>query len=703
MSRRQAAPSSRDVASVPGVRAGAARDLLIYLSLLAATALVFVQVRHFPLVDFDDLLYVTHNPNVTAGLTLESVTWAFTKAYEGYWSPLTWLSYMADVQFFGPASGPHHVTNVLIHAASACLLFALLKRATKVRSLSAGVAMLFAIHPLHVESVAWVAERKDVLSGFFWFLTCWAYLRYVERPAAATYAVVVASFACGLMSKPMIVTLPLVLLLLDAWPLNRLSMVGHAESRGKTVPRPGVRQVSLVKALLEKAPLAAMAIAVSAVTVVTQRNAGGISSLDVISPLTRVENALVSSIIYLVQMVWPSGLAALYPHPLQIPFWQAAAAALVLAGISILAVRAARTAPYLLVGWLWYLIALLPVLGLVQAGVQARADRYTYVPMVGIGIMVAWGLAALARRAQATRRALAVAACIALSIYGVLAWQQVQYWRNSETLFRRAIAVTTGNYVAHAALGKALRQDGRIDAAIAELRESIRITPMYADAHDALGEALLAEQRANEALPYLAEAVRLSPASAAFLVNFGAALNAVDRVDEAAVSYREAIRLSPDNAEAHSGLGGVLVEQGRFEEAQAEFNDAIRLDPGYAPAHHNLGALLSRTGSGDKAVPQFAEVVRLEPDSAEAHLDLGTILAAQGRMEEAIAELTIAARLKPDDAAVRNNLGGALLVAGQFDAAIVQFTEAIRLRPDMPELKNNLDLAMARQRNVVRK
>ena len=667
--------------------------------LLVSIAVVFAEVRHYPLVDFDDLEYVSHNRHVTAGLTLENVVWAFTQSYEGYWSPLTWLSYMADVQFFGPGSGAHHVTNVVIHMASACLLFAFLTRATRVRSLSAVVAMLFAIHPLHVESVAWVAERKDVLSAFFWFLTCWAYLRYVERPAASTYAVVVASFACGLMSKPMIVTLPLVLLLMDAWPLGRLPVGGSAGRTEKKAPRPGPYLTSFKKALVEKAPLAAMSIAVASVTFVTQRNAGGISSLDAISSLTRVENALVSCVTYLVKMVWPSQLAALYPHPLHVAFWKAAAAALVLAGISILAVRAVRAAPYLLVGWLWYLIALLPVLGLVQAGVQSRADRYTYVPMVGIAIMVAWGLAALVQRTPTIRRALAVVACVALSVYGVLAWQQVQYWRDSESLFRRAIAVTTGNYVAHAALGKTLRQSGRVDEAIDQLRESIGITPQFAEAHDALGEALLAEQRASEALPHLAEAVRLSPNAPAFRVNLGTALNAVDRVDEAAVSFREALRLSPDDAEAHSGLGGALVEQGRFEEAQTEFEEAIRLDPVYAPAHHNLGALLSRLGNGDSAVIQFSEVVRLEPNSAEAHLDLGTILAAQDRMDEAIAELRIATRLKPDEAAIHNNLGGALLSAGQIDAAIAEFSEAIRLRPDLQQLKDNLEMALAWQRN----
>ena len=679
-------------------RAKAPKDLLICLLLLGAVWAVFGQVRHFPLVDFDDLIYVTDNRHVAAGLTLESVSWAFTRSYEGYWAPLTWLSYMADVQFAGLDGGALHLTNVLLHAASTCLLFVLLQRATRARWSSAFVAALFAIHPLHVESVAWVAERKDVLSGFFWFLTCWAYFRYVERPGPVAYALVVGSFACGLMSKPMIVTLPVVLLALDVWPLGRLSIRAAAEGAGSRRPSSPPLQRSLAWLLGEKAPLVAMSLVVAAVTFVTQRNAGGVASLDVIPPLTRIGNALLSYVIYLAKMVWPSRLAALYPHPLAVPAWQAVAAGLALAAVTVLVVRAARRRPYLLTGWLWYLVSLLPVLGLIQAGVQARADRYTYVPMVGVGIMVAWGLADLVRGSAALGRALAAAACVILSVHGVVARQQVQYWQDSETLFRRALSVTTDNYVVHTALGKAVRQNGRVDEAIAQFQEAIRLRPDFAEAHDALGEALNAAQRPGEALPHLAEAVRLSPATSGYLVNLASALASLGRTDEAAASYREAIRRAPGSAQARSGLGGALVAQGRFEEARGELNEAIRLDPGYAAAHHNLGALLSRMGRGDEAVGQFLEVVKLTPESVQAHLDLGTLLANQGRIDEAIAELAVAARLKPDEVMVRNNLGGALLSAGRIDEAIAQFTEAVRLRPDLPQLRNNLDMALARRR-----
>jgi len=441
--------------------------------------------------------------------------------------------------------------------------------------------------------------------------------------------------------------------------------VRQAERAGGQAPRSGARQMSLARVLGEKVPLVALSIAVSVVTIVAQRNTGAVASLDVLSLATRVENALVSCDVYLAKMIWPSRLAVLYPHPLVVPVWQAAVAALTLAAISMLVLRAARRFPYLLVGWLWYLVALLPVLGLIQAGAQSRADRYTYVPMVGIAIMAAWGLADLVRGARAMRRALAVAACIALSIYGVLAWQQVQHWRNSESLFRRAVAMTTGNYAAHTFLGRALRREGRIEEAIAQFREAIRIAPQFARAHDALGEVLLADQRAGEALPRLAEAVRLSPTSAVFHLNLAAALNTLGRVDEAAAAYRETLRLSPDSAAAHSGLSAALVEQGRFEQALGELDEAIRLDPGYAPAHYNLGALLLRMGRGG----------------------------------EAVAEFTVATRLNPDDAVVRSSLGTALLSAGRTEEAIAQFSEAIRLRPDLPQLRDNLDLALTQRRN----
>jgi protein O-mannosyl-transferase len=689
-----------------------ARTGLLCLLLVAATWAVYGQVWRFELVDFDDLSYVAHNPHVSGGLSSQNISWAFTHAYDGYWSPLTWLSYMADTSLFGARSGAYHLTNVAIHAASACLLLVVLIRMTRRPWPSAFVAALFAIHPLHVESVAWVAERKDVLSAFFWFLTIWTYVRYVERPAWTRYAWVIASFACGLMAKPMIVTLPLVLLLLDAWPLERVAVAARqgesqqGRPRKRKEPQPasvrpdGRARMHWGALVLEKAPLFALSLAVSLITIAAQGRAGALPTIDAIPIVTRVANAVVSAGVYLAMMVWPGGLAAIYPYPDSAPIRQAILAAGVIAAISIAVVRARRRAPYLLVGWLWYLVTLLPVLGLIQAGAQARADRYTYVSMVGIAIMVAWGVGDLVRRRPALTRAIAVTACLSLAVYAVLAWRQTQYWRDGETLFRRALSVTHGNYVAYAGLGTVLRSEGRFDDAIEAYGEAIRWAPRFPEAYAGLGETLLAVNRPDEAATALAEAVRLKPTDPNSYLNLGSALSRAGRLDEAAAAFRESIRLEPGTPASHAGLGLVLGRQDQLEDAVREFGEAIRLDPGFADNHFNLAIVLARHGRVGDALPHFREASRLNPASADGHIQLGNALAMQGLMDEAIVELAAGSRIKPGDADVHSNLGIALAARGRFDEAIAELTEAIRLDPNRPELQSNLAYVQARRQEA---
>jgi Flp pilus assembly protein TadD len=664
----------------------AARTGLVCALLVAATWAIYGQVRGFKLVDFDDLTYVADNPHVTGGLTAGNIAWAFTHAYEGYWSPLTWLSYMTDTSLFGGRPGAYHLTNVALHAASACLLFLVLFRMTRHLWRSAIVAGLFAMHPLHVESVAWVAERKDVLSGFFWFVTLWTYVRYVERPAWGRYALVVVAFACGLMAKPIVVTLPLVLLLVDVWPLERLTR------RARKGPVP------LRALVLEKVPLAALSIAVGLVTIATQRQAGALAAVDQIPIATRVANAFVSTGVYLVKMAWPSGLAAIYPYPRAAPWGQAALAAIVVAVISLVVLRARRRAPYLAVGWLWYLITLLPVLGLIQAGPQAMADRYTYLSMVGIAIMAAWGVADVVARRPSITRALGVPICLALALCGALAWRQVQYWRDGETLFRRALSVTSGNYVAYTGLGTVLRSEGRLNEAIVAYGKAIQMAHGFHEAYEGLGQALLAAGRPQDAVTALAEAVRLAPGDADSTLNLGSALSQAGRLDEAAAAYREAIRLAPDvQAPGHSGLALVLARQGRLEESLREFGEAIRIDPEYADARYNLAMVLAGNGRADEALPHFREAVHLNPASADFHIQLGNTLAMAGQLDEAIVELRTGVRLRPDDPDVRSNLGIALASRGRFDEAIAELREAVRLKPDSPELRSNLAFVEARR------
>ena len=610
-------------------------DLWICLLLVAAIFGVYSQVRSYDFVRFDDPTYVAGNSHVRSGFTAEGFVWAFTSAGVDNWFPLTWFSHMADCQFFGLRAGWHHLTNVLLHAIAALILFAALKRLTGARWPSAFVAMLFAVHPLHVESVAWIAERKDVLSACFWFLTLWCYARYAERPGAGRYLAVVLSFACGLMSKPMVVTLPFVLLLLDVWPLRR-----------------GPR-------LLEKAPLIAMAAGASLATYAVQRHFGAVVSLAGAPLALRIGNGLISYVAYLGAMFWPANLAVLYPYPHALPLWHCAAAGLVLAGISVAVARQHRTRPYLLVGWCWYLGTLVPVIGLVQVGLQARADRYTYVPMVGISIVLAWGAVEIVDRRPRLRTALVAAAIVTSSVCLTATWFQIRYWASSETLFLRAAQVTSGNYIMHSNLAECYLGDGRIEEARAEATEALRINSAHMLAH----------------------------------VNLASALSRLGQPHDAEWEYRKALNLDPSSAEAHAGLGAALATQERTAEALDEMRTAVRLNPQYAEGHYNLGTVLAGVGRNQEAASEFALAVSLQPDNAGAHRALAIALAAQGKLEEAASEFAEQARLVPADANVHYNLAIALARLGRLDQAIAQFNEALRLKPDFEAARKNLEIA----------
>ena len=465
MSKPRTAPNANRrirADNLAGTR-GPASDLWIYLLLAVAVLAVYSQVLHFDFVTYDDPDYVTANPHVQAGLTWASVAWAFRSSFAGNWFPLTWLSHMLDSTLFGLESGWHHFTNVCIHALSTLLWFAVLKRLTGERWRSALVAFLFALHPLHVESVAWVAERKDVLSGLFWVLTLWSYAAYAVRPGPLRYALTLFLFCLGLMAKPMLVTLPLVLLLLDRWPLRRGTKI------------------------LEKVPFFAASIAVSLVTVLVHKEVGATASLSLIPAAVRFENSLVSYAAYVLQTLWPVDLAVFYPYPLGSLVVPAVIAGIALAAVTVLAIRDFPRRPYLAVGWLWYLITLLPVIGLIQVGAQARADRYTYIPMVGLAIALVWGVfgspGAVAPRPNGAGRG-------RLSRLSHPHWLQVQYWRDSISLYEHAIDATSGNYVARFNLASVLEKRGDLAGAVAEMRETVRIRPRYALAHAELGQLL---------------------------------------------------------------------------------------------------------------------------------------------------------------------------------------------------------------------
>jgi len=623
----------------------------IYFALVALNIVVFASARRFGFVRFDDPDYVTKNPQVPAGLTWRGFKWALTTGYVANWHPLTWLSHMLDVQLFGLNPGAHHTVNLALHVANTLLLFVVLRRMTGAVGRSAFVAALFAIHPLHVESVAWISERKDVLSTFFWMLTLLAYGEYARKSGVLRYAFVLLFFALGLLSKPMVVTLPFVLLLLDAWPLKRIALW-----RDDRHLISGNDRSIVMRLLMEKLPLFALAAASSIATVFIQRKWGAVGSLTVYPIGVRLQNALISYVAYMAKMVWPTDLAVFYPYRQSPDAWTVAAAALLLIGITIAAVRGFRRRPYLLVGWLWYLGTLTPVIGIVQVGLQSMADRYTYIPLIGLFIIVAWGAAEVAERWPRRRAALPAVATLVLAACAITARAQVETWRDSLTLWQHAVDVTSENTWARYNLGVVLVQAGRVDEGIARFRDVLRADPNYADVHIDLGNALAARGAIDEAIAEFATVVRLRPDYAEARSAYGNLLRSRGRNADAIAQYREALRLDPSLATAHNELGNALTDDGRFSDAIVEYAAAVRLAPGFAEAHNNVGAALARAGKSDEAIGEFLEALRLKPDDATFHYNAALMLERLGRTKEAVEHLRAALKANPGHDAARRAL-----------------------------------------------
>jgi tetratricopeptide (TPR) repeat protein len=538
-----------------------------------------------------------------------------------------------DAQIFGFGSEGPHLTNVLLHSLAVLLLFAFLHRATGALWRSALVALLFGIHPLHVESVAWVAERKDVLCAFFWFLTLWTYIRYTERPSFGRYLLALFFFSLGLLSKPMIVTLPLVLLLLDIWPLRRLP-------------------TSLKRVWWEKIPFFILSAAVATIAYLTQSSTGSVDMIRVPAG-ARVENALLSYVVYIAKMFWPSNLAVLYPYAVDIPWWQALCAGVAIAGITATVLGRVREFPYLSVGWFWYLGTLVPVIGLVQIGVQSHADRYTYVPMVGLFIMLSWGAADVVARWPSFKPAVISMVALGLGLTIVATQFQLQYWKDSEALYKRAIAVTSGNYTMHYGLGVLLaRNPNRVPEAIAEYRAALAAKPDYWEARDNLATMLLnTPGHLLEAIEQYEAALKIKPDSAQLHNNLGTALARSGGQLEAVAQYEEAIRLRPDFVEAHTGLADTLARiPGHLPEAIAHYESALRIRPDSAELHNNLGALLAREPDHTaQAITQYEAALRIKPYFIGAHYNLGLILSnIPDRRPEAITHLETVLRAEPN-------------------------------------------------------
>ena len=653
----------------------------------------FGQTTHNDFVNYDDGDYVYENPIVIKGLTIRGILWAFTHAHAANWHPLTTLSHMLDVQLYGLNPWGHHLTNIVLHAAAAVLLFlalreltsgaavaALYERRDQTRSAvidrrysfwaSAFVAALFAIHPLRVESVAWISERKDVLSGVFFALTLLAYASYarserqIGRDAALRgpvgaarrpYLATILFFALGLMCKPTLVTLPFVLLLLDYWPLGRW----QASSRGQKLE---VRsQVSLVSnqtsafqhfsvsafpgLVVEKIPLFALSAASCVITIIAQRQALEPNlNLDL---LQRINNAAVSYVIYLGQFIYPVHLTASYPYE-HITIVEAIFAMGLLILISVIFFLVRKRYPFLITGWLWYLGMLVPMIGLVQVGLQPRADRYTYLSQIGLYLLIACSAAVVAKRSRLSKPVIVAAGLGAVIAFIFTARTQVAYWRDSEALWRHAIETAPANYIAYNDLGTLLLHRHQPEAAVVELIKAIQIKPDFENAYVSAGSAYMLMGRIDDAVGYYLKALQIHPDSAEDWSNLATALLKQGKNDEAIADYKKAVALKPDSAEMQYNLGRALADNSEWAEAITSYRVAIRLRPGDSRSHNNLAIALIRTGMSDEAVAELRQAIQVNPNYPDAHYNFGCVLVSLGRKDEAVAQFAEALRLRPD-------------------------------------------------------
>jgi Flp pilus assembly protein TadD len=609
---KAAAQSTRADRSAAAAHDG--RAWLVSAGLIALVALIYSPVASHGFVNWDDPEYVSDNRVVAGGLTWTGIVWAFNGAHSANWHPVTWLSHMLDAQLFGVSAGPHHIVNVVLHVANTLLLFGWLFKVTGAMGRSGVVAALFAAHPLHVESVAWISERKDRLSTLFWMLTMWAYLAYVRRPSLARHAVIVVGLALGLMAKPMVVTLPFVLLLLDIWPLRRVELGKFSDTDRRTWTR----------LLGEKIPLFALALASAVITFIAQSQGGAVQRVASYPIGLRIANAVVSYVAYVAAGIWPTGMTVVYPLRATPPLWMVGAAVITLIVITTVAIRLAVRRPYLLIGWLWYLGTLVPVIGLVQVGSQLVADRYTYVPFIGLFIIVAWAVSDVVDRVPAWRLAAPLAGSVAVVAYALIARAQVQYWRDDFSLWSHALAVARENYRAHNNLATALSSRGAIPEAIAHYREAIRIRSDFGEAHSNLANALVRQ----------------------------------GNVEEAAREYRAALAVHPNDPFAHNGLGSVLDEQGQLAEAIGHYTEALRFAPEMAEAHNNLGTALAKQGRIDDAIREFLEASRLKPAQGDFHYNLGVMYTQRGNVNEARRHFEMALAIDPTSTNARRGLEG---------------------------------------------
>ncbi len=718
---------------------------LIYLFLAVAALIAFRQVNQCDFINYDDPLYVTDNIHVMSGITLGSIRWAFTTGHSANWHPLTWMSHMLDVQLFGLNPRWHHLTNLLFHIANTLLLFFVFHRMTKAPWKSAFVAALFALHPLHVESVAWVSERKDVLSTFFWMLTMGAYIYYVEQrtedgekwtgilrfPSSVfRYSAVLIFFALGLMAKPMLVTLPFVLLLLDYWPLQRFEPKKSAQEirtevskqgagsgeraplsenkrkgkAGRMCTGQGIAQSSVLSPppsalrplLREKIPLLALAALSCIVTYAVQQKGGAVASIEAFSPGVRIANAFVSYIVYIRKMVWPDNLAVFYPHPGSLPLWQGMGALLLLIAVTVSVIRTAKRFPYLTMGWLWFTGTLVPVIGIVQVGTQAMADRYTYIPLIGLFIMAAWGIPELLKKWRYRKETLFASSSLVLLSLFIVTRTQVGYWRNDIALYDHSLKVTSPCDVILCNRGVAHDEHGNHRQAISDFDRAIEINPERAEAYIYRGMAYGKLGNQRQAISDFDRAIEIDPEKADAHNNRGATYAKLGNYRQAISDYDRAIEIDPEFALAYIDRGAAYRELGNHRQAISDYDRAIEINPKYADAYINRGAAYNILGNHRQAISDYDRAIEINPEYAEAYYNRGVAYGELGNHRQAISDFDRAIEINPKYADAYSNRGAAYGILGNHRQSIEDYDRAIEINPDYTKAYYNRGLAYGR-------
>jgi len=668
---------------------------ILYLSILIAvlTLAIYWQVLDYGFINFDDPTYVIENKHIRDGLTIEGVKWAFTSFYASNWHPLTWLSHMLDIEFFGMNPGMHHLSNITIHTLNAVLLFILLERMSGVLWRSAMVAALFALHPLHVESVAWISERKDILSTFFGILTLTAYVRYTRMHGLKRYTQMTVLFICSIMSKPMMVTLPLLMLVLDFWPLKRIDAM-----KGESGYKPVMGTLrNLLLLFREKIILFAVAFISGIVTVCAQHSGGAVQSVVHLNLGDRMMNAAVSYCTYIWKMVWPTDLAVYYPYPSAFVFPYVVLCVVLIVVVTIAIIAFMDKRPYFASGWFWYMVTLLPVIGIIQVGGQSMADRYTYVPSIGIFIMAVWGVSDLLIPFRNRKVILTGISALVIGASSILTFIQAGYWRDSIILFGHALDVTNGNDLAHFNLGHALEENGNAHEAEKHYRDAVVLKAHNAAYHTALGSLLADTGRTDEAVEHLTQALQIEPALIEARVNLGNIMLLRGETEGSIQEYSKALTADPMNAETLNNLGVAYVRKGHLRNAIKCFQQAIHIRPDYKDALENFVRAGRARKSMENEAVELLRLIEIQPRNQTLYIRLGNLFLQHGELDKAQKEYKKALSIDTGNLVAMKGLAVAYSQKHEYEQALTTLRNMIKIQPENHDVHYNIACVYARQ------